>query len=165
MAQAHLAILVGPSIGTAKSKLIVGIDGLEARVWGSDGGSTVPHNCTDQSNNEDANESQEDYDDDDDSEEEPAESEDEDEGQDEDDEEEEDDSRLPSPLPPYLSHAEEQKFLQNADRLLSRTLAAADADGNGITSEMCTCATTFTHINQLTERSSAYTNTHSHTRS
>jgi len=144
LAQAHLAILVGPSIGTAKSKLIVGIDGLEARVWGSDGGSTIPHNRTDQSDEEDVNEPQEDEDEEDGSEEEPAESEDEDEDeeQDEDDEDEEDYSRVQSPLPPYLSRAEEQKFLQNADRLLSRTLAAADAGGNGITSEMCTCATT-----------------------
>jgi hypothetical protein len=41
------------------------------------------------------------------------------------------------PLSAQKSHASEQKFLQNAERLLSRTLAAADADGRGIISEMC----------------------------
>lgn len=142
LVQAHLAILVGPSIGTAKSKLIVGIDGLEARIWGSDGGSSISRNPTDESDEEDAYESQGDEGEEGgDSEEEPAESEDEDEEQDEDEEDEEDYSQVPPP-PPYLSRAEEQKFLQNADRLLSRILAAADADGNGITSEMCMCTIT-----------------------
>lgn len=144
----------------AKSKLIVGIDGLEARVWGSDGGSSISRNHADESDAEDANGSQEDEDEEGgDSEEEPADSEDEDEdeeqdedgdeeqdedGDEEQDEDEEDQgySQVPSSLPHYLSRAEEQKFLQNADRLLSRTLAAADADGNGITSEMCTCTIT-----------------------
>lgn len=122
----------------AKSKLIVGIDGLEARIWGSDGGSSISRNHADESDEEDAYESQEDEDEEGgDSEEEPAESGDEDEEQDEDGEDEEDYSQA-SPPPPYLSRAEEQKFLQNADRLLARTLAAADADVNGITSEMCT---------------------------
>ena len=32
--QAHVAILVGPSLGTAKSRVLLGIDGLETRVWG-----------------------------------------------------------------------------------------------------------------------------------
>ncbi|KIM42718.1 hypothetical protein M413DRAFT_444388 [Hebeloma cylindrosporum] len=155
LAQAHFAILVGPSIGTAKSKLIVGIDGLEARIWGSESGSTL--SGADESDEEEADESQEDEDEEGgDSEEEPADSEDEDEElednedqdedgeQDEEDEEDEQDySRVQSPPPPYLSRAEEQKFLQNADRLLARTLAAADAAGNGITSEM---SPTQTHI-------------------
>ena len=141
MGQAHLAILVGPSIGAAKAKVILGIDGLETRVWGRDRGSTISCDYADESDEEDANESSEDEDEDDqETREEPPESEDEEEDgeQDEDGDDEEDCSRLPSP-PPYPSRAEEQKLLQSADRLLSRTLAAADANGNGIASEMCTC--------------------------
>lgn len=109
-------------------------------MWGSDGGSSVSCNHADESD-EDADGSQGEGEEGGDSDEEPAESEDEDddEEQDEDEEDQEDCSRVPSPLPPYLSRAEEQKFLQNADRLLSRTLAAADAESNGITSEMCMC--------------------------
>jgi hypothetical protein len=44
------------------------------------------------------------------------------------------------PLPPsspYLSYAEEQRFLQGADRRLARTLASADANGHGISNDMC----------------------------
>ncbi|THU76081.1 hypothetical protein K435DRAFT_974580 [Dendrothele bispora CBS 962.96] len=34
IARAYMAILLGPSIGTAKRKVIFGVDGLEVKVWG-----------------------------------------------------------------------------------------------------------------------------------
>ncbi|KAF5371505.1 hypothetical protein D9615_009584 [Tricholomella constricta] len=54
----------------------------------------------------------------------------------------------PEPEPPshtytYPSHADEQRALQAAERLLSRTLAAADAEGDGMSTDM---APTQTHV-------------------
>ncbi|KAF9475820.1 hypothetical protein BDN70DRAFT_840292 [Pholiota conissans] len=168
VAQAHVAILVGPSLGAAKSKVILGIDGLEARVWGVRDDSKVrgkENAALEDNSNESEDEEEEEEEEeeenheesdeergDDDLEgsngaEEPEESEDEDEedeaNEDEEEESADDNPTLSPPLPPYISYAEEQRFLQNAERLLSRTLAAADAEGNGIASEM---TPTQTHI-------------------
>ncbi|KAJ3513368.1 hypothetical protein NLJ89_g2986 [Agrocybe chaxingu] len=154
VALAYLAILVGPSIGTAKSKVFLGINGLEMRVWGED---KVMVQKTKEQENEEGDDdddgeveggSEDDSDDEaSESAEEPEDSEEEDEASDEDQSTEDENgdesdsgnysvTDNPSPPPPYISHAEQQRFLQNADRLLSRILATADADGNGITSEM-----------------------------
>ena len=156
--RAYLAIFVGPSLVSAKSKVLLGIDGLEKRVWGDlanvpstqeAGGDEneeqdVVSGTEDDDSEEDPDESESDG-----SEEElEEESEDEDEDEDEDDDADANDSNnagrisLP-PLTTQKSHASEQKFLQNAERLLSRTLAAADADGRGIISEMCTLSISF----------------------
>lgn len=161
--QAHVAILVGPSLGTAKSRVILGIDGLETRIWGAreDGG--AKNAGADQESDEgeeegsSADESDESAEepegsDDDDDEDEDEAGDDSAEGDDDGEEEESahfDDGKPAasppaSPPPPsYTSYADEQRFLQTSDRLLSRTLAAADADGRGISSEMSACAIPF----------------------
>ena len=145
--RAYLAIFVGPSLVSAKSKVLLGIDGLEKRVWGDL--ANVPST---QEAGGDENEEQDvvSETEDDDSAEDPDESESdgseeelEEESEDEDEDEDEYDSKniggvSSPPLIAHRSHASDQKFLQNAERLLSRTLAAADADGRGIISEMCT---------------------------
>ena len=136
--RAYLAIFLGPSLGSAKSKVVLGIDGLEKRIWGNHADvSTTQEAGGDENEEQDVvSETEED-----DSAEDPDESESD--GSEEDLEESEDDCEnidgvLSPPLTAQKSHASEQKFLQNAERLLSRTLAAADADGRGIISEMCT---------------------------
>ncbi|TFK35077.1 hypothetical protein BDQ12DRAFT_612282 [Crucibulum laeve] len=152
--RAYLAILVGPSVGSAKSKVIYAVDGLQMKVWGER--SEKDHQEVDvEGEVEDIEDEDDDKEkSDDESEEgsgdEPEESGDEEGSEEEeehDDHDEEDtQSSLPtSPPPPYVSHAEEQRFLQTADRLLSRTLAAFDAeeDGCGFGSEM---SPTQTHI-------------------
>ena len=158
--QAHVAILVGPSLGTAKSRVLLGIDGMETRIWGVREDSNENAGA-DQESDEDEEEGAEagsSADESESSAEEPEESdddheEDEDEDEDEADDDEEDGDEEGSadseddqpadspptsqpPPPTYTSHADEQRFLQTADRLLSRTLAAADAEGSGISSEM-----------------------------
>ncbi|KJA18185.1 hypothetical protein HYPSUDRAFT_70092 [Hypholoma sublateritium FD-334 SS-4] len=167
--QAHVAILVGPSLGTAKARVIMGIDGLEARIWGAredSGGKIAGDGQESESDEDEENEVGSSADDSDDRAEEPEVSDDDDDDDDneeEDDDEDDDaeygeeeesassDDSQPAnsppapgpPPPPYTSHADEQRFLQTADRLLSRTLAAADADGRGISSEM---TPTQTHV-------------------
>ena len=154
--------LIGPSIGTAKSKVFLGIDSLETRVWGTREGPQVSHSEDSESDddndndvsedgvNEDADEGGEDAQDsgnesgedpvgpedsDNEGDEEGSED-DEDDGEDTSDNKgSSDDSRLSAAT--HTTRAEELKFLQNADRLLSRTLAAADVDNKGISSEMC----------------------------
>jgi len=141
--RAYLAIFLGPSLGSAKSKVILGIDGLEKRIWGNHANvSTTQEAGGDENEEQDVVSETED----DDSAEDPDESASD--GSEEELEESEDDceniGRVSSPpLTAQKSHASEQKFLQNAERLLSRTLAAADADGRGIISEM---SPTQTHI-------------------
>jgi hypothetical protein len=49
----------------------------------------------------------------------------------------------PSPPPPYTTHAEQQHALHLAERLLARTLAAADAEGNSMAAEMGASAAHF----------------------
>ena len=136
--RAYLAIFLGPSLGSAKSKVVLGIDGLEKRIWGN-------HANVSSTQGGDENEEQDvvSETEDNDSAEEPDESESdgsEEEESEEESEEEEDGCENIGEVssPPPTAHASEQKFLQNAERLLSRTLAAADADGRGIISEMCT---------------------------
>ena len=141
--QAYLAIFLGPSLGSAKSKVLLGIDGLEKRIWGNH-----PNVPSTQEAGADGNEEQDvvsETEDDgsaevpDESESDGSEEELEEESEDEDEDDSENTGGVSSPpLTAERSHASEQKFLQTAERLLSRTLAAADADGRGIISEMCT---------------------------
>jgi hypothetical protein len=130
-------------MGSAKSKVVLGIDGLEKRIWGNHVNITsTPEAGGDENEEQDAVSGAEDDDSaelpyDSDSDESEEELEEESEGEDEDDCENV--GRASSPPPTaQISHASEQRFLQNAERLLSRTLAAADADGRGMISEMCT---------------------------
>ena len=143
--RAYLAIFLGPSLASAKSKVVLGIGGLEKRIWGNHANVSGTQEAGDDENEEQNVVSETE---DDDSAEDPDESEsdgseEELEEESEDEDEDEDDCEkiggvLCPPLNAQISHASEQKFLQNAERLLSRTLAAADADGRGIISEMCT---------------------------
>ena len=141
ISRAYLAIFLGPSLGSAKSRVVLGIDGLEKRIWGNHVNVSGTQEAGGDENEEQDVVSETE---DDDSAEGPDESEsDESEEVLEEESEDEDDCEniggvSSPPLAAQSSHASEQKFLQNAERLLSRTLAAADADGRGIISEMCT---------------------------
>ncbi|KAH9483179.1 hypothetical protein JR316_0005294 [Psilocybe cubensis] len=159
LAQVHLAILVGPSVTTAKSRLFLGIDGLEQSIWGVRDERTISRDHAEiaederedvQADKSDEGDSVEDNDESDDI---PEDSEDDDseetsseeESESESEEEENGDKSIGEDPPPplYVSRAEELQFLQKAERLLSRTLAAADAEGCGISSEL---APTQTHV-------------------
>ena len=139
--RAYLAIFLGPSLGSAKSKVVLGIDGLEKRIWGNHANvSSTQEAGGDESEEQDVvSETEDDDSTEDPDESESDESEEELEEEESEDEDEEDCKNIGEvSSPPISTHASEQKFLQNAERLLSRTLAAADADGRGIISEMCT---------------------------
>ncbi|PBK72128.1 hypothetical protein ARMSODRAFT_932465 [Armillaria solidipes] len=141
--RAYMAILVGPSIGSAKSKVMLAVDGLEAKVWGQ-----RDDMCLEDESGSDNNGSENEEDDSDEEcessdgcEEGPSDSD----GSDVDDEDEtesDDDDRTSSPPPPS-AFAEEQRILRTADRLLSRALVSADCEGNGLASEI---SPTQTHI-------------------
>ncbi|KAF5363953.1 hypothetical protein D9756_001045 [Leucocoprinus leucothites] len=154
-----LAIVVGPSPGAAKSKVIYGVDKFQTRVWGlldepsqnegeeaNGSGDECPEDSEDEKDDEEANseesdaesaedeEDSEDREDDEDSEANSDDSDD-DEGKESKQENAAPSNAFPS-LSPYQSYAEEQRFLQAADRLLARALASADANGRGIANEM-----------------------------
>lgn len=132
-ARAYLAILVGPSVGSAKAKVLFAVDGLEVKVWGEREGDVEEE------------EGDEEGEDEDEVEEGVVEQEDEDEEeQDEEQEDEDEDEATPPPLSPspspspepYVTHAQQQQTLLNAERLLSRTLANADAHGYGLNNDL-----------------------------
>ncbi|KAJ7083105.1 hypothetical protein B0H15DRAFT_851300 [Mycena belliarum] len=130
--RAYLAILVGPSIGSAKTRIMFAVDGLVAKVWGE----------RDDLSDDDANSSEDEEDDG---------SEDEDQGSgpsdvdsstgSDEDASSPPPSRSPSPSPcsspppaprahsppnaPVSPHAQTQQTLRAATRLLSHTLATA----------------------------------------
>jgi len=197
--QAHLAFLIGPSLTSAKAKIILGVDGLHLSIWGSrtsnpeneDGDSEdeseeedhedsehengdyeVPEDSEDDENDDENDDYEDEYDaSDDELENEQDGSEERDEGDETDDHDEDVNSGIEriadtagnavAPQPAlHRSYAEEQKFLQTADRLLSRTLAAADADGHGILSEMGLYLLSMVDYNFLTFLFSTYANTH-----
>ncbi|KAH6890102.1 hypothetical protein BKA70DRAFT_1202287 [Coprinopsis sp. MPI-PUGE-AT-0042] len=179
--RAYLAILLGPSLGTAKAKVFLGVDHLGLDVNRAAGIPTKPEigddrssesngndlETTSEEEEEESEEGETEESEEDEDEEGPSTSESEDEGEDDDEAQESDlekdpeeapktrrhilqspppkpDARQPTATsPPNVSYAEEQRFLQNADRLLSRTLASADAEGYGLASDM---STTQTHI-------------------
>jgi hypothetical protein len=144
-----LAILVGPSIGSARAKVLFGADGLETKVWGMRDdvkvGTDVDENDSEDDEDEDEDEERREGDEDG----------SEDASSDSHSEEDSDDEHSssgsspphsrsptpdsePSPPPPYTTHAEQQHALHLAERLLARTLVAADAEGNGMAAEMGT---------------------------
>jgi hypothetical protein len=142
-------------MSSSRSKVVFAVDGFETKVWGErepgkgqDAGvKEAEVNLEDEEGDTDENTGEEINEDED---EDPAESDEGEEGEEEDDGDEEDEDQSdgefstddedlpasPSPPPPYCSHAEEQRALQAAERLLARTLAAADAEGNGMSAEM-----------------------------
>ncbi len=137
--RAYLAILVGPSIGSAKSKVMLAVDGLEARVWGQRDDIRLEDESGSSESDVDGSDDEEDDSDEEgessDSEEGPSDSDEsdvDDEGETESDGDD-DETSLP---PPLSTFAEEQRILRTADRLLSRALVSADCDGNGLASEI-----------------------------
>ncbi|KAJ4485658.1 hypothetical protein J3R30DRAFT_1388299 [Lentinula aciculospora] len=163
--QAYMAILVGPSIGTAKSKVIFAVDGLETKIWGVrddlprkadvQGEESDDSDLEESDDEEDLEQTHEDFDDDDgDSRSEPEDS-----GSEDDSDADSISSRSTSPIlqSPTVSrpstsithtssaqdHAREQQKIRAADQLLSRTLAMADAEGRGMA---CELAPTQTHV-------------------
>ncbi|KAF9449479.1 hypothetical protein P691DRAFT_759015 [Macrolepiota fuliginosa MF-IS2] len=160
----YLAILVGPSLGTAKSRVFYGVDQFAIHVWGKRGdptdgdrsgeggsGDELPDDSDTEGETESETESEgaesSNGDDAECSSEGEAEDEDEDQSTDEeradgdgntDEDVKQENANNYSPPAPSIhkSFAEEQRFLQTADRLFSRTLASADADGHAISNEM-----------------------------
>ena len=157
VARAFFAVALGPTIGTAKSRVIVGIDGLETKVWGFRD-DNIPNKTRDVSTEENGDPLESASDEE--SEGEGDESEDSSEEEDDDDasgSDGEPPSRSPSPAlssdsdssstspldapeksPP--PRAEDPETVRAAERLLSRTLASACAedDGQGLAAEMGT---------------------------
>ncbi len=137
--RAYLAILVGPSIGSAKSKVMLAVDGLEAKVWGQRDDIRLEDESGSSESDVDGSDDEEDDSDEEgessDGEEGPSDSDEsdvDDEGETESDGDD-DETSLP---PPLSTFAEEQRILRTADRLLSRALVSADCDGNGLASEI-----------------------------
>jgi hypothetical protein len=123
-ARAYLAILVGPSVGSAKAKVVFAVDGLEVKVWGE---------LEEDAEEEDGEEDEEEQD------KEEKEEQDEQDDADKDEDEATPPPLSPSPSPspePYMTHTQQQQTLLNAERLLSRTLANADAHGYGLNSDL-----------------------------
>ncbi|KAJ7667072.1 hypothetical protein B0H17DRAFT_1089223 [Mycena rosella] len=129
--RAYLAILVGPSIGSAKTRVMFAVDGLVAKVWGE----------RDDVEDEDSDSSEDgdgDADDDDDEEQGSEASDTESSTDSDEDASSPPPSRSPSPSPctspspvpqvaePVPSRIQTQQTLRAADRLLSHTLATAD---------------------------------------
>ncbi|KAJ3895820.1 hypothetical protein GG344DRAFT_7484, partial [Lentinula edodes] len=146
--QAYLAILVGPSIGTAKSKVIFAVDGLETKIWGVR--DDLPRKVEAREEVEDESDSdaeeglEETYETFDDDDEENSHSEPEASDSEDDSDVCSTSSRPESPIPqPPPNHVREQQKIRAADQLLSRTLAMADAEGRGMASEL---VPTQTHV-------------------
>jgi hypothetical protein len=140
-----LAILVGPSTGSARSKMVLGIDGLETKVWGiidnadvDESGSEGPEN---ESEDDEADDSEDEESDNNDEGDVIGDSEDEEHSDEEGSEPSPPRSRSPTPdpelsYPTYQTYAERQQALHLADRSLARTLASADAEGNSMAADM-----------------------------
>ncbi|KAH8105434.1 hypothetical protein BXZ70DRAFT_525827 [Cristinia sonorae] len=170
-AQAHMAVVLGPTVGTSKAKVLLVMSGLEVKHAGVASGSktakTLPPTVADKSDEGDQedHEANDDTDEDDvpDSDSEDTEDEGDSEYSDEDGSDQEPGSSDESPAtpprsgssrsvspssetaePPSATFLEEQQILRTADRLLSRTLASACAEPDGgLSSEL---APTQTHI-------------------
>ena len=140
-ADAYLAFLVGPSIGSARSKVVLALDGLEVKIWGTQddrdvgSGSGTGSDGEDRigSGTEDGSSDAEDVPDSDDDEDGEN---DEDENNDDDDDDDDDDAPELWATPP--SHADEQQAFRVAERTLSLALANADGEGHGMSAEMGT---------------------------
>ncbi|KAG6811950.1 hypothetical protein H0H92_005114 [Tricholoma furcatifolium] len=130
----YMGVFVGSTTASAKAKVMFAVDGLEIKAIGARDDKRQL-----QKNTDDSNAVHQDVAVDEDVKSEGVEDEEESDEEDEEPETDEEtdsesspppDSRSPSPEPSYPSHAEQQKALQAAERLLSRTLALADAEGN-----------------------------------
>ncbi|KAG2132073.1 hypothetical protein DEU56DRAFT_812957 [Suillus clintonianus] len=164
--RAYLAVVLGPTPGSAKCKVMVGVDALEAKVWGerndcsgepSELGREGAEDVEEQSDNEEESDSDNNSDGEADFNEKGGSDSSDDSGDEESDESSQapspPPSRTPSPSsspppPPQLlphTYAQELEAHRTAERLLSRTLASAcgENDGQGMASEM---APTQTHI-------------------
>ncbi|KAL1752558.1 hypothetical protein FB107DRAFT_293042 [Schizophyllum commune] len=139
----YLALLVGPSVGTAKAKVILGLDGLESKVWGLRDDEANEDESEESEEEDELEESEDDEDDAEEPEESESEGEDADEGEVEDEaatSEGEDrlsaENEPPAPAPkppsppPSYAFSQTQQALQKAERLLSRALAGSDALAN-----------------------------------
>jgi hypothetical protein len=129
--------------------MILGIDGLETKVWGVRDDTKI-NTDVDESDSEGAENESDDNEADDSEDEESDDNEGDVSGEDE--EYSDEDSREPSPPrsrsptpisepsspPTYQTYAERQQALHLAERLLARTLAAADAEGSSMAAEMGT---------------------------
>jgi hypothetical protein len=148
-----LALLVGPGIGSARAKVILGVDGLETKVWGMRDDiiarSDVDDHDSEEIETEGEGEAVEEQEEENDSEDEEDQSEEASDSSEEDSDQEHSNgessppqSRSPTPEsepsspPPYPTHAEQQRVLHIAERLLAHTLATADAEGNSMAAEM-----------------------------
>ena len=165
VARAFFAVALGPTVGTARSRVVVGIDGLETKVWGLRE-DNIPDKAVRTRGGSEENENPLESESDTDDEDQDEESEGEESGRssEEEEEEESDDgappppSRSPSPelssdsdsspstsrsgMPEKtpLPRTEDPESVRAAERLLSRTLASACAedDGQGLAAEMGT---------------------------
>ncbi|KAG6830209.1 hypothetical protein H0H87_008853, partial [Tephrocybe sp. NHM501043] len=161
-ARVYMGIFVGSSLSSAKGKAMFAVDGLEIKAIGfrddvkqdeteldEDEGASSQTGSDEEEEDavEDAEEgTEEDIDDGDGSDDESGEEDDEseeEEGTDRDKDSLPPDSRSPSLEPPEQSHAEQQRTLHAAERLLARTLAVADAEGHGMSADL---TPTQTHI-------------------
>ncbi|KAF8552631.1 hypothetical protein OG21DRAFT_1415764 [Imleria badia] len=163
VARAFFAVALGPTVGTAKSRVMVGIDGLETKVWGlpEDNINKATQTCpvSEEDHHDHASESASDTDDEDEeggSEGSGSISEQEEDDSGSDDDESPPPSRSPSPVlssdadsspstsslnapsKSSLLRAEDPETVRAAERLLSRTLASAcsEDDGQGLAAEM-----------------------------
>jgi hypothetical protein len=162
---AYLAVVLGPTPGSARSRVMVGVDALEAKVWGEreDHSGILPERRQgtddDEVTRDSGDESNSDYDSDSDADSNECGDGGNSTGSDDEEtvsESESDESsqapspppsRTPSPSfssqpsppqPPSQSYAQELEALRTAERLLSRTLASAcgENDGQGMASEI-----------------------------
>ncbi|EEB89422.1 hypothetical protein MPER_12480, partial [Moniliophthora perniciosa FA553] len=158
---AYIAILVGPSITSAKQKVIFGVDGLEAKIWGMR--DDLPEQGSDEEEEEEYDSSSRSGD------EQPEDSASE--SEEEEEESEDNEAEPPKPLsssqnrnsPPrrqphlvstqsHTSHTEQQRLLYRADRFFSSTLARAEGEGRGMSAEMrARSPNTNTYSNPCTE--------------
>ncbi|KAG1772851.1 hypothetical protein EV702DRAFT_613235 [Suillus placidus] len=165
--RAYLAVVLGPTPGSAKCRVMVGVDALEAKVWGKrDDRLSVCEGAGAEDDEQSDSGDESDSDNDSDGEADTNESGNSDSSGDEEaawETETEESSQAPSPPlsrtpspssssspppPPHIlppTYAQELEALRTAERLLSRTLASAcgENDGQGMASEM---APTLTHI-------------------
>lgn len=157
-----MAILVGPSIGTAKSRVFFAVDRLETKIWGTrDDLPRTPPTQADESDEEDEERDSESEVSESDSENEDADDNGPDDSDPDSDSEQAESytstpssptSRPPTPLrpkhisstsqytsAPHTAESSEQQRLRTASHQLSRVLATADAEGRGLQCELGLC--------------------------
>ena len=143
MGVVYLAMIVGPSVGAPKAKVVLGLDGLEVGVWGiREDEVGVKTNGVSESECDEGSDEEEDYVQGEDNDVDAVSSEEEDDGEDDpppqsddDDDETSSSSGLSSRTrslspPPKPSYAQTEQNLRNAERLLACTLASHEG-GNG----------------------------------